>query len=373
MGQAYTPTLSVSSHTKVSKLRELPLFGSSLVEIGQRVASETPVLSAELPGEVEILRIADRLGLDVCDVLPGMKVKAGEQVEVGQLLCEVKTFFNLATSSLESPVSASVEFFTENNAHLGLRLAPTPISVDAYIDGVVVEMEPGKSVLIETDASLIQGIFGVGGERRGKIVFLPDAEDLEITPDILSPRRAELSESVLVGGSCYSKEALSYAADSGVSAVMTGSVSSEVLSHFLGYQLGVSVTGDEDVPFTFIVTEGFGRLSMSKRVSELAREIAGRRASVNGATQVRAGAMRPEVIAPFEGEAKTVGVEELKTLEIGAPVRVVRVPHFGEIGTIVDLPSEPTRIPSGALVRILVAKLENGEEVSIPRANVELL
>ncbi len=49
------------------------------------------------------------------------------------------------------------------------------------------------------------------------------------------------------------------------------------------------------------MTEGFGRMTMAKRTFELLRGSGGRKASVNGATQIRAGVMRPEIVIPARG------------------------------------------------------------------------
>jgi hypothetical protein len=43
------------------------------------------------------------------------------------------------------------------------------------------------------------------------------------------------------------------------------------------------------------------------------------------------------------------------------------------LGTVTNLPPEPVVVESGAKVRILEAKLETGEIVSVPRANVEII
>jgi len=152
-----------------------------------------------------------------------------------------------------------------------------------------------------------------------------------------------------------------------------------VLREFTGREIAVSVTGDEDVPFTLIITEGFGKLPVSERVMNLARHYEGKEASVNGATQVRAGAMRPELIIPLaQSSAQTSSLsegaeEETRFLRTGARVRIIRVPYFGQFGEITAMPPEPQRIPSGALVRVLDVHLDNGDEVVVPRANVELV
>ena len=54
-------------------------------------------------------------------------------------------------------------------------------------------------------------------------------------------------------------------------------------------------------------------------------------------------------------------------------MRLIRVPYFGAIGTVVELPHEPVQIESGASVRVLRAELADGRKVVVPRANVELI
>ena len=62
-----------------------------------------------------------------------------------------------------------------------------------------------------------------------------------------------------------------------------------------------AITGQEEKGITLVVTEGFGDLAMAERTFELLRGCAGMRASVNGATQIRAGVLRPEIIIPRPG------------------------------------------------------------------------
>jgi hypothetical protein len=376
MSQAYAPALQVLALTKVAKVRELPLPGKNLVAVGAQVKANTPVLSAELPGDLTIVRVADRLGFDPCDIAGGMKVQVGDKVEQGVVLCEIKTFFGLFTSRLTSPVDGVVEFFTDANAHLGVRHEAIPLYVNAYIEGIVSHVEEGKSATIETEGSLIQGIFGVGGERQGVVLPLPFANNERIDAACLKGLGQNLAQKILIGGAFFTNSALQEAAACGVSAVVTGSIDAQTLTRFVGYEIGVSVTGDEPVPLTLIITEGFGALPISNRIMDLAHKLAGRPASVNGATQVRAGATRPEIIVPLPSENRTANVavvQEAKALELGAQVRIIRVPYFGELGLVTSLPVAPQQIESGALVRVLGVRLAGGEEVIVPRANVELV
>ena len=375
MAQAYTPGLQITEQTRIVRVRELPLQGKALVSVGDAVSANQDVLSAELPGDLEIVRIADRLGIEPDEVESGLQVRPGVTVTEGQLLCEVKTFFGLFTQSLKSPLAGTVEFFTSANGHIGIRRPSVPMTVKAYIDGHIVEVVPGHSVTIESNAAILQGIFGVGGEQLGTVRVLDVGSDEIVNLRTLEKRKADLPHAILIGGMTFSVEALRYAALHHVSAVVTGSVDAVTLREFVGYEIGVSITGDEPVPFSFIITEGFGALPISERAMALAKKTNNKAASANGTTQVRAGAVRPEVIIPNSRENQSSSDQELSAtqLAVGAPVRVIRVPYFGKLGIVEALPPSPTLIPTGALVRVASIRLDSGETVLVPRANLELL
>jgi hypothetical protein len=376
MSQAYTPGLEVSEFAEVIKRRELPLPGKALVAAGARVEATTEVLAADLPGELDIVRIADRLGLEADQVLGGMKVTVGQDVKRGDVLCEIKSFFGWFSSAVKAPCSGTVEFFTESNAHLGLRQPSKPLKIRAYVAGTVEEVEEGKAVSIRAEGAFFQGVFGVGGETLGEIFVLDCPADGEVTEEMLKKSAEMLEGKILIGGKNFTIDALQHAARSGARGVVTGSVDAQTLSAFVGHEIGVSITGDEDVPFTFIITEGFGALPISQRILQLAIRLNGRQASVNGATQVRAGAMRPEVIVPRNPSEKesggAVAPATAKILQIGSSVRLIRVPYFGLFGTVSKLPHDPVAVASGAVVRVAHVRLDDTREVIVPRANIEL-
>jgi len=164
------------------------------------------------------------------------------------------------------------------------------------------------------------------------------------------------------------------AAKAGALGLVVGSIVDSALRQYLGYDLGVAITGDEDLPMTLIVTEGFGRLPMSPKISEVLGAYEGKLASINGATQVRAGAIRPEILVVHDDKRGAASQNhEARGLEVGLKVRLIRVPYFGMYATITELPHESDVIESGARTRILKAKLDNGSIVTVPRANVEIV
>ena len=138
----------------------------------------------------------------------------------------------------------------------------------------------------------------------------------------------------------------------------------------------LAITGSEEVGLTLIVTEGFGDIAMAERTFNLLASREGADAAVNGATQIRAGVLRPEIVIPWTDRVKaseTVSTQSAGYLEIGVPVRVIRDPYFGQIGSVSALPSEPRVLESGSKARVLEVQFDSGEDVIIPRANVELI
>jgi hypothetical protein len=103
---------------------------------------------------------------------------------------------------------------------------------------------------------------------------------------------------------------------------------------------------------------------------------AGQAASVSGATQIRAGVIRPEIIIPKRpgtAETRSTGPSSREGIRVGDPVRVIRDPLFGRIGQVSALPSELQTIPTESEVRVLEVQFRDGSKAVIPRTNVEVI
>lgn len=370
MGTAYTPGLAVAANAVIRKTRRLPLKGTVVVKEGDRVTPETVVARTEIPGVLRTVRAADLLGCEPEEVPAALLVKQGDAVAAGEVLARSSTFFGLFKSECRSPVDGVVELISPVSGHIGIRDRATPIEVQAYVRGRIAEVLEGEGVVVETQGAFIQGIFGVGGERQGPLrMAVSDPGEPMTEASIREEHRGQ----ILAGGSNISGAALRRAAEVGVAGIVVGAIIDRDLIDFLGYDIGVAITGHEAIALTLIVTEGFGTIRMADRTFRLLQSLEGRLASINGATQIRAGVLRPEVVAPHEEEsAAEEAARDGQQLDIGTPIRVIREPYFGRLGKVAGLPPEPQTIPSGAKVRVLEAELD-GERVLVPRANVEII
>ena len=373
MGTAYTPGLTVSANTVILKTRRLPIKGEVLVQEGEVVQPDTVVARALLPGILQTVRVAQTLGIEPKQIHSALKVKEGDTVEKDQVIAETKGFLGLFRGVAKSPVAGTVELISEVTGHVGVRQPPTVIDVNAYVQGRVVKALPQEGAVIETQGALIQGIFGVGGERRGTLRVLVSSPNETLTAQHIPN---DVTGQILVGGAAVEADAITRAAERGAVGIVAGGIRDTDLIRYLGRDIGVAITGSEDIPLSIIITEGFGAIQMANRTFRLLKSLEGKTASINGATQIRAGVIRPEIIVPLEDPSRlpeSPPARQAQLLDIGSAVRIIREPYFGRLGTVVELPPELMEIESGTHARVLKAKLDDGTVAVVPRANVEII
>ncbi len=372
MAHAYTPGLKVLHETKVIKERRLPLKGDVLKKKGEIVAPDDIVATTDLPGNVQMVNVANLLNIDAEDIGDVIKLQKGDKFSKDDLIAETAGLFGLFKSKVQAPVSGTLESFSEITGQVVLREAPIPVEMDAYVSGKVKDVIPEEGVHIETDAAFIQGIFGIGGESRGDLKIITKTRYDEITSEMLD---SSLEGKVVVGGSHISLATYKKAISLKIAAIVVGGFNYSDLKPILGYTLGVAITGSEDLATSLVVTEGFGKINMGHRTFDLLKEHDGNFVSVNGATQIRAGVIRPEIVIPLKGDqitGKHKDIDASMGITDGSLIRVIRAPYFGKIGKVVSLPNELQKMESETMVRVAEVEL-GGEKMIVPRANLEMV
>lgn len=373
MAQAYTPGLTVTGRTRVEKIRRLPLKGEVLAREGQEVEADTVVARTFLPGSVYPMNAASILNVEPGELKGRMIKHEGDPLEKGERIALSRGFFGLFQTPLLSPVTGVIESVSEATGQIILREPPVPVEVNGYVAGRVKKVIPEEGVVVETSAAFIQGIFGIGGEAQGIIKMkASEPSDTLAEGDVL----VEDKGMILVAGSFIEAAAFHKAEELGVAGVIAGGVRYGDLKEILGYEIGVAITGAESLRTSLVVTEGFGTIPMSKRTFDLIQRFDGWSASINGATQIRAGVIRPELVIPLaeRGEEGEMGAPmEEAVLDVGAWVRIIRAPHFGIVGRVVELPAEARRMDSETFARVVGIRSEAGEYLELPRANVEII
>ena len=372
MAHSYTPGLKVLKSTKILKERRLPLKGSVESKVGERVKPNDIVAKTDLPGNVQMINVANQLNIDASDISQCMIKTTGESIHKNDLIAETKGIFGFFKSSVLSPVDGTIETISDVTGQVVLRESPIPVKVDAYIEGKVNEVISEEGVVIKADGVFIQGIFGIGGESRGEIKTIVDNRESEITKDMITD---EEKGKIIIGGSFISIDAYKKAIDFEVAGIVVGGFNYYDLEEILGYTLGVAITGSEDLYTSLIVTEGYGKIQMGQQTFDLLNSHNGKLASINGATQIRAGVIRPEIIIPLDSSDASVDSNDFNKsdgMTIDSLVRVIRSPNFGKIGVVKELPPELRKMESETIVRVAIVHID-GNRFEIPRSNLEVV
>jgi len=169
MTHAYTPGLRLSEKIQIRKSRYLPLPGDVIVKKGDIVKSADIVARTNLPGKVHSVNVVNRLAILPSDMRKNMLKNEGDEVQKDEPIAETRPFIKMFKSICLSPITGNIESISDITGQVLLREPPKPVQVSAYIDGRVVETTENEGVVIESNATFIQGIFGIGGETTGEL------------------------------------------------------------------------------------------------------------------------------------------------------------------------------------------------------------
>jgi len=373
MAAIFSPGLKVTDQTIVQKDRRLPLEGTVEVEVGQLVTADTVVARTQLPGKVFPVNVANQLGVDAGRLTEFMRKGPGDAVELDEVVAETGGFFGFFKSDARAVVAGTIESVSTVTGQVIYQAHPVPVEIDAYINGRVVEVHESEGCVVQAEATLVQGIFGLGGEVKAELAMAVQRPTEVLTPAHILDEHAGR---IVVGGAYVTLATFRRALEVGVVGLVTGGFDYDEIKELLGYEVGVAITGGEKLGLTLVVTEGFGEIQMAPATFELLQKHAGRAASINGATQIRAGVIRPEVVVTHddvEAPDEVWEAPEPTGVTVGDPVRGIRAPFFGRLGTIASLPVEPVVLASGSKARVMEVQFEDGERAMLPRANVEVI
>ncbi len=361
---AYVPGLAVTPRARIVKLRKLPVSGTVKVETGQNVTGDDVIAVADLPGAPILVPLAGQLGCMPSEAAECLCRKPGDAVRAGEKLAETPGIFGFFTSTATSPVDGVLESVSPLTGQAIIRATPVPVELASHLNGIVESIQPGSGAAIACSATFVQGIFGVGGEARGRLM-IADA-------NVLLP---EMNGNVVLTGSSIDLTLLEQAAAIGLAGLIAGSIHAMDLEKWLSMPVGRMLSGCAAAPLTLILTEGFGRLRMSDSVFRVLTARSGSIASIDGTTQIRAGAIRPEIVISWGNvTGETSDPYPLCGLRVGGNVRLIREPRFGVSGRVTALPRVPAVLATGSRVRVAEVYLPaSGETILVPRANLEII
>lgn len=367
MPSLFRSGLVISSSVQLEKLRRIPSTGQILVKEGDLVMEDQLIGYLNPQGYLLTINLASELGISPFDVPDAMQCSVGQAVRKGEVIASHRGFFG--TQDYASPENGIIESISPYTGRVTIRSHPLPIR--ANYPGFVDRIAPGEGVFISTQGALIQGVFGVGGYLRGKMVVVTQSESMPLTPELIKPEH----EGCIVAGGCrLGLDTLERALRLGVKGIVVGSMHKSVLDSWVGFPLGTAVTGLE-TSLTLILTEGFGSFPMLPTTFAILSHLHGMSASIDGSTRVRAGVIRPELFVPHHGPvAHRQSLAQGQSLCVGQLVRLIRTPRFGQVAQVVSVEPFLQRLPTEAeVLSVRVKLLATQQEVAVPIANLEII
>ncbi|MBD3235186.1 MAG: hypothetical protein GF330_00590 [Candidatus Eisenbacteria bacterium] len=190
---------------------------------------------------------------------------------------------------IKSPASGVLKEIDTRAGTITIHYDLEPIVLSSFLRGRVTEVREGLGATIRGRGSILYGRIGFGGERAGELWLLPDAR-AGGTPEIPAAGK------VVVSSRWVDVALLEACRAAGVAGLIAPSMRNLDWTHFYGGEIGIGSTGDEDLDFTIVLTEGFGMAPFAEGIREHLQERAGQLASLTGRTQIRAGVTRPMVV-----------------------------------------------------------------------------
>lgn len=316
--------------------KTLPKEGEIVVKVGDLVAP------FDVLGHTYISLTRRRLALP-----KGTKllVQDGELIGVGQILAKKSKF--IGGQVFTAPFSGLVKIEEDGRA-LEISSSPERFNLVSGISARVAKIISNLSLLLETSATLVQGVWAVGPEIVGEIRFLEEPPGGSLTKG-LGP---ESVGKIIVYPGFVNDAFLQKAKTLGVTGVVCGAVESRLEESWL----------------TVLVTEGFGKAEMPRKLAQSLKQASLKTAVISPA--------RNQLILPDYPDSG-LSLKDRFTLrreaKVGDLIQILNWPYFSEEAVVEQLLG-PTLFESHITEEaLLVRRVKKGELVKIPAANVVII
>jgi len=214
------------------------------------------------------------------DVLPKnlkwyLKVRVGDFVYAGATLAKSPQM-----DIIFSPHTGTIKEIDTTKGTVTIQYDKKPFEIFAQCFGSVEAVKEGHSADISVCASTLEGKIGFSVDRGGYYY----------------PRTRACKDCVTYCSHIGSFEELADLAYLGINGLIVNTISYGGLVQFLGADIGVALTGNEAIPFSIIILTGFSTEAMVDDATFF-DGFTGCFILLKPKTQIRAGAIRPQVMA----------------------------------------------------------------------------
>lgn len=339
--------------TTIRREQSLPTNGRVLVRTGQRVIATDVIAEAHPNNPHLLLDIARKLDLaaDAADQM--IQRKIGERVIKDDVIAGPAGVLN---RRVRAPQDAVIKAIGDGQVLLELEAAA--VELRAGYPGTVVQIIPDRGAIIEGTGALVQGAWGNGKFDKSFLKVLVHSPTDELTASQLD---VGMRGSVVLAGYCPQVEALQAAIDLPLRGLILASMPARL------------VPLAQKAPFPVLLLEGFGKIAIDPIAFNVLTTNEQREVTVNASDWDHFTGTRPEVIIPLPATGQIPAPPQADIFAPGQTVRIQRAPYAGKAGTLASIKTGSATFPSGIRGQAAIVRLENGDQVTVPLANLDVI
>ena len=342
----------IQSHVKIRRNRSLPVSGTVLVRLGQKVTPSEIVAESIVPTRHILVDVYRALGLkSPAEAEKLIARKVGDQLDSHDIVAETG---GVLSRVMRTPVPGRV--VSVKNGRVLLEVESRKLTVQAGFNGQVVEIIKNRGAVIETNVSLIQGVWGNGQIGFGPFAVDPETIDRELLPSTLSINARGM---VITAAFCDSEESLVAAGTLPVAGLILGSMNPGL----------IACASSQTYPI--ILLEGFGKTGINEVARNVLLQNAHKEMSLNAVKWDHWYGQRPEITVERTEESEPE--ISARVLAAGQSVRVHHSIGFGQIGTVTALNSVKTTLPNGLRTNTASILFQNNEKAVLPISNFDII
>jgi hypothetical protein len=347
------PVIHLLPLTTVQRERLLPAPGQVFARLEQKLSPLDVVAETHYGGQHLLVDVAKELRLQGEKADRLMKCRAGDIVTKNQVLAQSR---DLIPQTIRAAQDGKI--LLVGGGKILLEVGTATFELHAGVPGVVTRLVQDRGVEITFTGALVQGVWGNGQVDSGLILPLMTSPG-----DILEAKQLDVSQrgAVILAGRCSDPAVLQTAAELPVRGLILGSLAPALIPQ--AAQLN----------FPILVVDGFDQRPLNSAAFKLLTSNARREVTINGENADRYSGVRPEIYIPLPVAEEPPRLREVETFAPNQPVRLIRNPHAAAIGILITLKPGLTQLPSGLRVPAADVKLDTGEQVVVPLANLEVL
>ena len=342
----------ISSLSRFTVQRLLPVEGTVLVRIGQQVNPSDVVAEVILKPKYHIINAANILGVRNNELKKFLKRKAGEKISKDGILAEKEGLF---IKEIRAPENCRL--MAVSAGQLLLEFETSSTKVVAGVRGIVKYIEPSLGATIETTGVWIEGVWGNGKTGFGILNVIAENPKHDFAIEDLD---VNMRGAILFAGHCGDEKALQFADEIGIRGLVFGSMSSNM------------IPVAKKMSFPIVVLDGFGRIAMDPVTFKMIATNNEREICLVGDKKNRYTGEIPLVTIPLPTSIEADEPVLMHRMMMGSRVRVINCDQQGRIGEIVGFLDQLQHYPSGIKAKSVKIRIDE-MDVILPIDNLEII